>query len=273
VIPKLLHSGTVASPLLLMREVNLEQIVACLQEIGIVSDDRLLVHSAIQFLGRPAGGAGMYLEALTSIIGPKGTIAVPTFNFGFARGEPYDPQNTPSKDMGVFSEFVRQQPSATRTSHPMQSLAVIGNDAQDLTLRDTPCAFDPGSAFERMLELDFKIIFLGAHISAASIFHYSEQRNKVPYRYWKDFLGNVHTPSGWEERTYRMYVRDENIEPVLTADPVQELLEERGQWRSTGLNYGKIAACRQVDFIGAVDHFLGADPWSLVLSHKGKRRS
>ena len=37
-----------------------------------------------------------------------------------------DPASTPSVDMGVFSELVRQQPAALRTTHPMQSLAVLG---------------------------------------------------------------------------------------------------------------------------------------------------
>ena len=159
------------------------------------------MHSAIQYLGRPtstqdypAGGVGLYLDAIRSVIGPKGTICVPTFNFGFANGEPYDPQNTPSKGMGAFSEYVRQQPGARRTTHPMQSIAILGDKADDLAGRDTASAFDPGSAFERMLELDFKLLLLGADISASSIYHISEQRNQVPYRYWKDFSGQVRTP-------------------------------------------------------------------------------
>jgi aminoglycoside N3'-acetyltransferase len=191
---------------------------------------------------------------------------VPTFNFDFCRGEPYDPQETPSKGMGAFSEYVRQLPSAVRSPHPMQSVAAVGRYAHELTGRDTVSAFDPGSAFERMLELDFKLVLLGAHISASSIYHYSEYRFQVPYRYWKDFQGQVRTPDGWQTRTYRMYVRDEKIQPQLTADPVQELLEARQQWHAVPLNYGQIAACRLVDFVDAVDHFLSDDPWSLVVS-------
>jgi aminoglycoside 3-N-acetyltransferase len=235
-----------------------------LHSLGIRQGDGLLVHSAIQYLGRPAGGVGMYLEAITTVIGPGGTLAVPTFNFAFARGEPYDPQNTPSAGMGSFSEYVRQQPGARRTTHPMQSLAVIGRYADELAGRDTLSAFDPGSAFERMLQLDFKLLLLGADIRATSIYHISEQRHKVPYRYWKDFPGQVRTPNGWEQRTYRMFVRDLELDPITTAEPVKELLIRRGQWLEAPLNYGRVVACRQTDFVAAVDHFLDADPWSLV---------
>ena len=263
-----------------MREVTKNTIIQALVELGIEPGDGLLVHSAIQFLGRPLGGAGMYLDAIQAVISPaaaagssldRGTLAVPTFNFSFARGERYDPQMTPSQGMGAFSEYVRQRPEALRTTHPMQSLAVIGRYAEDLAQRDMPSAFDPGSAFERIVELDFKLLLLGAHISAASIFHLSEYRCRVPYRYWKDFQGQIKTPEGWQTRTYRMYVRDLDIQPELTANPVQELLEARGQWRSRALNYGQIAACRLQDFVSAVDHFLTADPWSLVISTKSSR--
>jgi aminoglycoside 3-N-acetyltransferase len=247
-----------------MDDLSQDQLVRYLEELGLGTGDGLLVHSALQFLGRPQDGLSTYLNAIRQVIGLEGTIAVPTFNFDFAIEGRYDPWQTPSKDMGAFSEYIRQQPGALRTSHPMQSLAVLGNFAQDLTSRDTPSAFDPSSAFERMVELDFKLLLLGADVSSVSIFHYSEQRFQVPYRYWKDFHGQVHTAQGWQDRTYRMYVRDRQINPVLTADPVQEVLEKRGQWMSVSLNYGKIASCRLVDFVAAEDNFLAADPWSLV---------
>jgi aminoglycoside 3-N-acetyltransferase len=253
-----------------MKEVRREQVIDCLERLSIRKGDGLLVHSAIQYLGRPVGGVGLYLEAILEVIGPEGTLAAPTFNFSFARGDAYDPVTTPSQGMGAFSEYIRQQPSAHRTPHPMQSLAIIGHCAEDLADRDTLSAFDPGSAFERMLELDFKLLLLGADVSAVSIFHISEQHHSVPYRYWKDFQGKYKTASGtpgiwrWETRTYRMYVRNLELNPVLTADPVHKLLMERRQWQSVPLNYGWVSACRLVDFIAAVDHFLDADPWSLV---------
>ncbi len=249
-----------------MKEVSLEQVIACLRQVGLTQGDGLLVHSALQFLGRPRGGVGMYLEAIWAVIGPAGTVAVPTFNFAFARGQPYDPQHTPSVGMGAFSEYVRCLPQARRTPHPMQSLAIIGRYAEDLAGRDTPSAFDPGSAFERMLELDFKLLLLGADEQAISMIHYCEQRAQVPYRYWKDFIGNVCTPAGCQQRTYRMYVRDLGLNPQLTLKPIVAELKARGQWSSVSLNYGEIASCRLRDFVRVGDHLLATDPWALVLN-------
>jgi aminoglycoside 3-N-acetyltransferase len=247
-----------------MQEVTQQQVTTCLKALGIVPGDGLLVHSAVQFLGRPVGGLRMYLEAIQEAIEADGTLVVPTFNFGFAHGENFDPQTTPSQGMGAFSEFVRQLPEAQRTTHPLQSIAAVGRNARDLASRDTASAFDPGSAFERMLELDFKLLLLGADSRAVAMFHYCEQRAKVPYRYWKDFTGLVGTATGWQARTYRMFARDLELNPQLTLDPVVETLQARGLWRSRSLNYGQVTTCNLKDFVAVADQFLAEDPWSLV---------
>ncbi|MCJ7530034.1 MAG: AAC(3) family N-acetyltransferase [Anaerolineales bacterium] len=257
-----------------MHEVTVEQVIVILRHLGIRAGDGLLVHSALQFLGRPEGGlnpAKVYFDALCVVLdihpqSSRGTFAVPTFNYSFAKGEPYDSQTSPSQGMGIFSEYVRQQPGARRTSHPMQSLAVIGAHAADLTSRNTPSAFDPGSAFERMLELDFKLLLLGADIQAVSIIHYSEQRSQVPYRYWKNFTGQVKNleTADWDTLTYRIYVRDLEINPQLKLYSIQEILQARGQWAVQPLNYGYISTCRLRDFVAAADELLAADPWVFV---------
>jgi aminoglycoside 3-N-acetyltransferase len=247
-----------------MLEVTQAQVIAALQALDIRTGDNLLVHSAVQFLGRPVGGIGMYLQAIRAVIGPHGTLAVPAFNFAFARGERYDPQNTPSSEMGVFSEYVRQQPGARRTRHPLSSLALLGPLAGELAGLDTPGAYDPGSAFERLLELDFKLLLLGASVQAVSIVHYSEQRRGVPYRFWKEFHGLVRTSQGWEPRSCRMFARDLQVDPQLDLHPIEERLREQGLWRESLLNYGVLAVCRLADFVAAADELLAEDPWALV---------
>lgn len=247
-----------------MKTVSKAQVVELLHRLGIQPGDGLLVHAAIQFLGVPEGGVEMYYQAIREVIGEKGTIAVPTFNFAFARGEKYHPKQTPSQDMGVFAEYVRQLPEARRTPHPMQSLAVIGRHADRMAVCDTLSAFDPGSPFDLMVQLGFKLLLLGASILYAAIVHYSEQRMRVPYRYWKTFQGEVYTPIGWQKKKYKMFVRDLHLDPRLDLQPIQRLLEERGQWHSQPLNYGHIASCYLQDFVRAAEDLLSKDPWVLV---------
>ncbi len=257
-----------------MKILSYSLLAPVIKSLGLDRGDGVLVHSALHFLGKPEGGVEMLLKVLADTLdidledpspsASQGTLAVPTFNFAFARGEPFDRQHTPSAGMGVFSEVVRTHPLARRTPHPLQSVAVIGRHAADLAGRHTLGAFDPGSAFERMVELDFKILLLGADVQAISLLHYAEQRVGVPYRYWKEFRGQVRMEDRWEERTYRMYVRDLNLDPHLDLHAVQHRLEEQGKWHSVALNYGSVSLCRMEDFVETVEEFLRADAWSLV---------
>ncbi len=257
-----------------MHQLTYTLVKETLSSLGIKGGDGVLVHSALHFLGKPEGGMKMILSAFATVLGidlnttengaSQGTLVVPTFNFAFARGEPFDLHQTPSAGMGVFSEYVRQHRLAQRSPHPLQSVAVIGRHAADLASRHTSGAFDAGSAFDRMVALDFKIVLLGADVQAISLLHYAEQRVGVPYRYWKEFRGQVRLNDQWEERTYRMYVRDLDLNPHLDLHPVQYRLQEQGKWHQQPLNYGFISTCRMRDFVSMVEEFLTADPWSLV---------
>lgn len=257
-----------------MKALSRRSLLEALQSIHLQRGDGVMVHSALHFLGKPEGGVEMVLQALADTLGVNlldstseasdGTLAVPTFNFAFARGEPFDRQSTPSVGMGALSELVRRHPLAQRTPHPLQSVAAIGRYAQDLASRHTSGAFDAASAFERMVELDFKILLLGADVQAISLLHYAEQRVGVPYRSWKEFRGKVRIGEEWEERVYRMYVRDLDLDPRIDLHPVQQRLAQRGEWQSRPLNYGFVSVCRMRDFVAGVEEFLRQNPWGLV---------
>jgi len=146
----------------------------------------------------------------------------------------------------------------------MQSFAVMGKYAPELAACDTPSAFDDGSAVDRMMDLGFKLLLLGADIQASAIIHYSEQRAEVPYRFWKDFTGRVKRGVAWEEATYRMFVRDMEVDARLIIHPIQEAMEKKGQWTSRKLNYGTISLCSLKDFVATADKFLAEDPWIFV---------
>lgn len=247
-----------------MIEVTRPDVVEILKTLGVQPRDGLLVHSALQFLGKPQGGVGIYLDAIQDVIGSEGTLAAPAFNFSFAKGEDYDPETAPAVGMGTFSEFVRQHPQARRTTHPMQSLAVIGKYAEELAGLDTPGAFDDGSAFDRMLQLDFKLLLLGADIQAVAMIHYSEQRAEVPYRCWKDFTGRIKRGDEWAEATYRMFVRDMEIDARMEIYPIKDRMESQSQWQQEKLGYGAIIFCSLADFAAAADSLFAEDPWVFV---------
>lgn len=247
-----------------MLELTNEQLEWSLRKINIANGDGLLIHSAIQMLGMPTGGVQDYVTVLQNLVTDKGTLVVPTFTLDYPRTQEFDSQNTPSKGMGSLSEYVRQLPGAIRSSHPLQSVAALGHYASDLAGRDTPSAFEKDSVFARMLDLDFKLLLLGAGIQAASMVHYCEAIAGVPYRRWMNFTGQIMQNGRWVQKTYQMYARILEIDPQLELQPIQLKLERMGAWQEVSLNYGKIASCRIVDFVDACTSLLQKDPWALV---------
>ncbi|MGA9398046.1 MAG: AAC(3) family N-acetyltransferase [Anaerolineaceae bacterium] len=250
-----------------MLELTHEHLEKALYKLGIQSGDGLLVHSAIQMLGKPEGGIALYKQVIQKTIGARGTLVVPTFTLNYPITGRFDYRSTPSEGMGSFSEYIRQDPNARRSHHPLQSVAALGAAANDLISRDTLSAFETESVFERMLQLDFKLLLLGADVQAVSMVHFCETRAQVPYRQWKDFPGRTWKDGQWGEKTYRMYARILEIDPRLKLEPIKIELVRKGVWHDVDVNYGKVACCRLNDFVNAGDALLTIDPWILVENH------
>lgn len=235
-----------------------------LSELGLDQGDGVMVHSSLHHIGKAEEGASTYLGALRLVVGDKGTIVVPSFTFAFARGERFDPASSAGESMGVFADHVRELPFARRSPHPLQSVAAIGPFADDICSRDTAGAFDPGSPFDRMLELDFKLLLLGASVDNVSMIHYSEQHVGVPYRFWKDFAGEVKTPSGWQPRSYRLYARDQERKPEFDLSVIEAHLRSAGVWRETPVGSGRVALTGLRAFHESASEILRQDPWRIV---------
>jgi len=245
----------------------LRQVGQALRAAGIVPGQTVLVHSSLMRLGTPGDCTAAELPAricaeLRDAVGEDGTIVVPTFNFDFCRGSPYDPASTPSKGMGVLSEFVRRLPGARRSPHPMQSVAAIGPRAEEICARDTASSFDPGGPFATLVELEARGLLLGAPMQSFSLVHLVEERLEVPYRYWKTFSGPYGSPPS--ARSYRMYVRDLAIDPMLDLAPIEQLLARRGQLGGATAGAGWIRSFAVRDFLSVALEHVARDPeWLL----------
>lgn len=248
---------------------NLSEFEEIAEKIGISHGDCLFIHSSILSFGLPADVAVSQLpekifDVLQKKIGEKGTIVVPAFNFDFCNGAPYDRQNTPSKNMGVFSEYIRKLPETKRSSHAMQSIAAIGKLAEYFTENDTSSAFDPDGAFDRLININAKTLLIGADFSYNSAFHLAEQKAAVPYRYWKNFEGPYIDNTAETTRIYRMFVRDLNQDLQLDFSRIEEHLLKNNQLKKEQLGQGFIQLYRLKDFMKFVNAELKKDPYVFI---------
>jgi aminoglycoside 3-N-acetyltransferase len=209
------------------------------------------------------------LEQLLNVfigeIGEDGTIVVPTFNFDFCVGSPFDINNTPGDGMGAFSEYVRTRLNAHRTSHPFHSVAAIGANAKTIADTEGYSEFSDDSFFDILLKLDCKILYFGVEF-VTTFLHIAEERERVPYRFWKTFTGRVISGESQNEVTINFYARklDFEPEPLIDIHRISQYLREKGIIRSRTLGSGTVSICDSTEFVGEVRRSLKSDPLFLL---------
>jgi len=206
----------------------LKDLVAGFRALGVEAGDTLLVHSSYKSFGPVEGGPQTVVSALEQTLGPEGTLIMPTFNFDFNKGQPWDVRSTPSK-MGVLTELVRVDPRAKRVFHPFYSFAILGKHAEMLGNLRYKSSYERNSVFGKLRDLDGKIMVIGlSYTNSMTFFHHIEQMEGVDYRFLKQFTGQV---TDWDGRTYtdtfEMLVRDIDKGVITEVDPMGFLMEEK----------------------------------------------
>ena len=205
--------------------VTKQDIVDGLIEVGLKAGDLVIVHSSLRSFGEVDGGAKTVVDALLEAIGPRGTLAVPTFNF-----EPgvFDPATTPSI-VGKITEVVRARPDAVRSKHPTHSVTAIGPLAEAITEgHEKVNAFGRGSALYNALQVGAKILQLGVTHTSNSTIHVAEEIAKVPYLDRQRNVG-ILLPNGkvvhkWIRRPGCSKGFDAVDEPLDELDAVSEVM-------------------------------------------------
>ncbi|NJC95844.1 MAG: hypothetical protein C3F07_14925 [Anaerolineales bacterium] len=212
-----------------------EQLVEGFQKLGVEQGDTLLVHSSYKSFGEVDGGPQTVIRALEMALGTdkNGTLIMPTFNFDFNKGAPWDVRTTPSK-MGVLTELVRTDPRAKRVFHPFYSFAVLGRHAGMLGSLRYKSAYERNSVFGKLRDLDGKIMVIGlSYTNSMTFFHHIEQMEGVDYRFLKQFTGEVTDENGdTYTDTFEMLVRDIDKGVITEVNPMGALMEEAGVIKS-----------------------------------------
>ncbi len=160
------------------------ELIAGFGKLGIQPGAVVLLHSAMRTVGRIEGGAEAVIDALLEIVGPTGTLVVPTYTFAHEAEE--DPIIDPAQDkaeMGIITETARRRPNALRSTAFRHSFSAIGPRAEVITRTDPAlCAFDPRSTFGVMLALNTQVVLLGVTYTSSTSHHFAEFMSEVPYR-------------------------------------------------------------------------------------------
>ncbi|QKY20244.1 AAC(3) family N-acetyltransferase [Halolamina sp. CBA1230] len=180
--------------------VTVDRIAAGLRELGVESDDTLLVHSALSELGWVAGGPQAVVDALQRVLTEDGTLVMPTHSTQYSDPSvwtnpavpddwvdqirdsmpPFRPAVTPTRGMGAVAECFRDDPDAVRSRHPLYSFAAWGSDAEAIVADHSfENAMGENSPLAEVYERDGSVLMLGIDHETNTSLHLAEYRSGV----------------------------------------------------------------------------------------------
>ncbi len=169
------------------------EVKAALEKVGLEKGALVLGHFALSRFGYIEGGAESLIDTLLSILGPEGTLVMPTFTFSWVGRLPYDPNTTASRVGAVTDRFWRRS-GVLRSAHPTHSFAALGRHASALLSGHdhTRSPLSANGPLGRLADLDGKIL-LFAPPTSNTIMHVGEYRAGLPLL---DFLCPVVVEEG-----------------------------------------------------------------------------
>jgi aminoglycoside 3-N-acetyltransferase len=189
-----------------------QQIMQVLKEAGIREGDVILVQSDTSVV-MELGGFEQWEDALDlmtdcflKVLGASGTLIVPTFNWDFCSGKPFEYERSPSQ-VGMFSNHVLFNRDSVRSLNPILSFAAIGPHAKILFKGLSNSCYSQDSVYQRLHAINAKLIFFNIYLRQANFVHYVEQQKGVNYRFAKEFTGQLRQDEREWEDTYELYVR------------------------------------------------------------------
>ena len=192
-----------------MHSTSLKDLSQKIIGLGIPPSSTVMIHSSLLKFGIIENGIEEILKCIMDSLAGDATILMPAFTFGFSDTRYWSAKNTKS-EMGALTEYFRKQDGTIRTIHPFHSVVAYGAHAKDFATCNSLSSFGSGSPFEKLLELDAYNLSLGTEfIGGATFVHHTEEVCQVPYRYYKEFPGEVYDMDKTKvNKVFMMYVRE-----------------------------------------------------------------
>ena len=144
-----------------------------LQNIGIKSDDTVLIHTSMRAIGEVEGGCDGLIDAFKSYLS-EGLFIVPTHTWGtVGRGVNEFDVRTSVPCIGALPAVAAFRKDAVRSLHPTHSVAAFGKRAAEFVKGEekskTPCPTD--GLWARLYDENAKILLLGVLLNRNTYIH------------------------------------------------------------------------------------------------------
>ena len=170
-----------------------------LRTLGLQPGDVVMVHASVRSVGEIAGGPDQIHLAIKDAITDAGTLMMyascPEYVDEVGRGvhpgskeleildklPPFDAQTSRSaRDNGTLVECFRTYPGSLVNNHPARFVVWGAQAAHLVSEQQWHFAFGAGSALERFVQLNGKILLIGCDHDNVTFLHYAEHILDAP---------------------------------------------------------------------------------------------
>jgi aminoglycoside 3-N-acetyltransferase len=179
--------------------ISRQQLAADLRALGIAPGDVVMAHASVRAVGEVAGGPDVIHLAVKDALTEEGTLMMyagcPRYVDEVGRGNlspaeeeevleklpVFDPETARSaRDHGILVEFLRTYPGTHVNPHPARFVAWGKHTGHLFSSQPWDYAFGAGSALDRFVSLDGKILLLGSDHDTVTFLHYVEHIADIP---------------------------------------------------------------------------------------------
>ncbi len=177
------------------------------------------------------------IDSFIEKVGVEGTLLFPIYSWAFCKGAPFDIRKSMG-ETGALGNAALKRGDFKRTKHPLYSFMVWGNYSDYLCNLDNVNSWGEGTVFDFLYKKSAKWLLFDVDLTQGySYVHHIEQMAGAPYRYNKEFSSDYTDENGiTSKRTYKMFVRDLEIDPQENFAPMEELLLRDGIAKRTIIN-------------------------------------
>ncbi len=178
-----------------------ETLAALFRRCGLRPASTVMVHSSLKALGHVVNGSHDVIDALLDVIGPQGTLVMPSYSGQLTdpadwcappvppswvddirrNMAPFDPQRTPPRNLGRLVETFLTYPGVLRSLHPIGSVAALGAQAAAI-VKDHPIDEITGMAgpFGVLYGLEADVLMMGVGLESCTALHLAEFIADIP---------------------------------------------------------------------------------------------
>lgn len=235
------------------------------KDLGIKNGDIVLVHSSFKSLGEVDGGAETVVQGFLDAIGKEGTLVFPTFvqkNFENAYKTWHIDKES---DTGYLTNYFRKREGSKRSDQATHSVAATGKLAEELTkthghtakrygsMGDTP--FAPDSPWEKMYQMNAKVVMLGVGALYITFRHYAE------YCYIEECLNALSAKKEYDEMKERLSdFGKKGVWPHLNNYVLAEMYNEKYGEAKTVCGEAELICFNAKEFVDlAIEHLKAYD--------------